>query len=695
VFIEDLSVDSMLYALTIRSPASSGSIESIEIAELPGEYTLITAKDIPGENWLDDFRVPILASSPLSYVGEAVALLAGPDLIKLDEFAARCIVKVKPSEPENTLLSETEDNFGKLIYRVGEPEKIYALTQLIISGTYSTGIQEHWYSEPHGALAILEEEKLTVHTASQWPFHVKRSLSGVLKIPDSNIDIVSTELGLHLDGKLYYPSLISCQAALCAYITGRPVKLMLTRSEDFRYSPKRNNSQIVIGSALGDKGKILGTEIQAIVDLGGQDLFAKEILAQTSLASLGLYRLGETNLEAAAVKSKLPPQGPMEGFGLSQGFFASEMHASRIADTLHQDPAEWRKSNCLSKSDTLPIGIPLKEEAPLAKLIDSAASMSDYYRKWASYELIRTNRKSRNWDDGELKEAKRGVGIAVAFQGSGSLYYGADKGIYGVELTLGKDGALEIKSSISPGAEENARIWRSVAGKILGVEESQINITCSSSGIDSGPAFLSRNIAVITQLVERCSEAIGKQRFRDPLPITVRHTVKPEIFPAWNNKEEDADSRAFSSPAWGAAVAEIEIDSISFNPRVRGIWLIVDGGRILSQARARSSLRIAAIQALNWASREQIIYKNGEIPQDIMQGYELPSPEEIPPIYIDFLSNDSAAPKGIGELPYSCIPAAFVQAVSQAMDHPFEKIPLKAEDVWEVEKYKKAEALAT
>jgi CO/xanthine dehydrogenase Mo-binding subunit len=685
----------MLYALTIRSPASKGSIEAIEMPELPDGYTLITAKDIPGENWLDDFRVPILACEALSYIGEPVALLVGQDIIKLDAYAAGSIVKVK-TEPGNTeSFSLEEENFGKLNYRAGETEKIYALSQLIISGAYSTGIQEHWYSEPHGALAYLETEKLTVHTASQWPFHVKRSLSGVLKIPDTQIDIIPTELGLHLDGKLYYPSLVSCQAALCAYITGKPVKLMLTRSEDFRFSPKRNNSQVVIGSVLGDKGKLLGTEIQTVVDLGGQDVFAKEILVQTSLASLGIYRLGATNLEAVAVKSNLPPQGPMEGFGMSQGFFASEVHASRIADTLRQDPAEWRKSNCLSTDDMLAIGIPLKEDVPLAKLIDSAASMSDYYRKWACYELIRTNRKARNWDDGELKETKRGIGIAIAFQGSGSLYYGADKGIYEVELTLEKDGGLEIKSSMSPGAEENARIWRSTAGNILGVEESQVKITYSLSGINSGPAFLSRNIAVITRLLEQCGEAIRKQRFRDPLPITVRRSVEPETFLAWNNKEEEADSRAFSSPAWGAAVVEIEIDPISFNPRVRGIWLIVEGGRILSPARAKQTMRLAAIQALNWASKEEIIYKNGEIPQDIMKGYELPTPEEIPPISIDFLSNDNAAPKGIGELPYSCIPAAFIQAVSQAMDHPFEKIPLKAEDVWEVEKYKKAEALAT
>jgi CO/xanthine dehydrogenase Mo-binding subunit len=170
----------------------------------------------------------------------------------------------------------------------------------------------------------------------------------------------------------------------------------------------------------------------------------------------------------------------------------------------------------------------------------------------------------------------------------------------------------------------------------------------------------------------------------------VRRFVRPDRFIAWNN--ENADSQAVSHLAWGTAVVEIEIDSVSLNPVIRGVWLAVDGGRILSQTRAVHSLKIAAIQALNWACREQIVYQNGAIPSEIIQEYDLPSPEEIPPIYINFLPNDDAPPKGIGELPYSCIPAAYVQAVSQAMDYPFEKIPLNAEDVREVEKRKKTDA---
>jgi xanthine dehydrogenase molybdenum-binding subunit len=95
--------------------------------------------------------------------------------------------------------------------------------------------------------------------------------------------------------------------------------------------------------------------------------------------------LAETSLEAVALKTNIPPQGPMEGFGMAQGFFASEMHASRIADALHQNPAEWRKSNCLSKNDLLGIGFVIRDNVPITELIESAAAMSAYYRERHSW----------------------------------------------------------------------------------------------------------------------------------------------------------------------------------------------------------------------------------------------------------------------------------------------------------------------
>jgi CO/xanthine dehydrogenase Mo-binding subunit len=691
MFVIDVSVKGMLYAQTIRSPVAKGRLVGIETPRLPNSYTLISARHITGKNQLEDLPVPIFASDELSYIGEPVALLVGPDEAKLEEFASQCVVTVEEKKPgfQNPPMPEEGVDLGRK-YNTGDFSTIVSGADTLLDGSYTTSIQEHWYSEAHGAVAVFRDGKLTIHTATQWPSHVKRSAAAVVKIDEDSVAVEQTDPGIHLEGKLWYPSLIACQAAAASRATGKPVKLMLTREEDFRFSPKRGAADIQICSIFDNKGTVLGTEIRPVINLGAQKAFAGELLDQTCLGCIGIYKLGKINLEGFAVTANIPPQGPMGGLGLSQGFFAAECHVSRIADSLRQDPAEWRKQNCLQKGGSLAIGVQLKDQVPIPQLIDTAAAMGDYYRKWASYELLRRSRNEADW---EIKaEPLRGIGIATAFQGAGFLY-NADKGAGGVELTLEKDGSLIIKTSILSSGEGSTRIWKDIAAEVLSVESDKVKIENGGTAPDSGPSGFSRNVTVITKLVEKCCQSIRKQRFRDPLPITVRRTVKPEKMIPWNGGEGEKpiDSAVFAHPGWGAAVVEIEIDPVSFQPHVRGVWLAVDGGKILSQVRARRSLKTAVIHALSWVSHEQIGYTGGKIPEDCFRRYSLLSTMEAPPVHIDFIFNDTAAPKGIGELPFSCIPAAYVQAVSQAMNHPFEKIPLGALDIWNAWQSKKTE----
>jgi CO/xanthine dehydrogenase Mo-binding subunit len=129
-------------------------------------------------------------------------------------------------------------------------------------------------------------------------------------------------------------------------------------------------------------------------------------------------------------------------------------------------------------------------------------------------------------------------------------------------------------------------------------------------------------------------------------------------------------------------VVEVEIDPITSVPLVRGMWLAVDGGRILSEERAAESLKFSMIHALNWASREELSYDQGAIARDGPVRYGLPRLQDFPPMEVDFLWGDTIIPKGIGDLPYSVIPAAYAQAVSQALDHSFEELPITARSIW-------------
>jgi CO/xanthine dehydrogenase Mo-binding subunit len=258
-----------------------------------------------------------------------------------------------------------------------------------------------------------------------------------------------------------------------------------------------------------------------------------------------------------------------------------------------------------------------------------------------------------------------------------------------VEITLNKDGTLEIKTSMVPSNDEILTMWKNTAAEVLSVDADAVRIVfASTEGVpDSGPDCLSRNITVITKLVERCCQSIRKQRFRDPLPLTVYRSYSPSKAQSWGGNNLDA--AALSHLSWGAAVVEVEIEPVNYTPKIRGVWFCVNGGRIFSEPKARRSLKHRVVQALGWASWEELHYVDGQIPIHYIYDYNIPPPRDIPPVQIDFIWNDSITPRGIGELPFSCVPAAYLQAVSQAMDHCFETIPLTPLDIWKAGKLKK------
>ncbi|MDR1253075.1 MAG: molybdopterin-dependent oxidoreductase [Treponema sp.] len=717
-FVEDIYPRHSLTGLTIRSPVAKGRLQSIECPKLPNTCSLITSADIPGDNRLKDSELPILAGDTLSYIGEPVALLLGPDRTMLEEYAERCKVIAEEETPVFEVHSIADDMvLARRDLRAGDTDAAFERAASIVRGDYSSGIQEHWYAEPVGAVAWLEQEDprggeksgkrsgktLVVHTATQWPFHVKRSVAQALKLEPALVRVESTVIGLHMDGKIWYPSLIACHAALGAWITEKPVRFILTREEDFHYSPKRNGAEISVSSALDERGEIIGAEINVTVNLGAYGVNSAEILDQTCLGSIGIYQFDNLKLSGVAVKTNIPPQGPFSGFGLAQGFFALEQHISHIADLRKQDPADWKKGY-LSQYGSLSLGLSFKEPVAGEQLLDTAAAMSDYYRKWASYELLRQGRRQRLSDEGnplwynwtERGETLRGIGIALGCQGNGLLYPGADKGHYGIVLTLEKDGGLEIKTSMVSSGDDHGRVWAAMASEILSIDEDMVRIINNAASPDSGPATASRNITVLTKLVEQACLAIRKQRFRNPLPITVRKIARPQKNPQWEERfpppaGSTLDAFSFSRPGWASAVVEVEIDPIEYIPRIRGVWMGVDGGKIFSEDRARRSLKVSTVQALGWAFREQISYTGGMLSQTQFSNYDIPSPGEIPPIHIDFIWNNTNEPKGIGDLPFCCVPAAYVHAVSQAMDHHFQSIPLRREDIWEAGKLKKTE----
>ena len=685
-YLEDVFPPDLQYAVTIRSPVAKGVIELIQFPDLPPGYSFLTAKDIPGTNKLDNTSMPILAEKNLSYIGEPVGIIIGPDKVLLEDLAGQFVVNVIETKP---VLSLEEDGENPIVREIliGDGNSTLSEDAKVVTGNYATGIQDHWYAEPSGAITWYKNktvdknkspsgETLIIKTATQWPFHVKRSVAMVLGMDPSFIMVEPTPLSIHLDGKLWFPSLLACHAALGTYITKKPVRFILNKEEDFLYSPKRCESKIDIATTIDENGKIKTALIDISVNLGAYEVNGNEILDQVCLGSMGNYVFENLRLVARTKRVNIPPQGPFSGFGLSQGAFAIERHVSKIAGLFDMDPSRWRKERAAFG----------KYQMIQDELIENAAKSGDYYRKWAAYELLRRCGREKTLEN---IENPRGIGIALGFQGNGLLY---DNEPCSVEVTLTKENILEIKANIiSP--EDYRGIWEKIAIEIINPASVKL---IKEDAPDCGPSCASRNITEITRLVSKCCQTIRKQRLASSLPITARRALKARdgtlldgVFTSPAGKALNAN--AFSKPAFACAVVEVSIDMFECVPKIRGVWLSVSCGKVISVHRAKRSLTRGAAQALGWAFAERVEYINGILPQDQYENFLILSPADIPPIYIDFIKDDNGETRGIGELPFACVPAAFSQAVSQAMDFDFNSIPLKRKEMMEMIRKRKME----
>jgi CO/xanthine dehydrogenase Mo-binding subunit len=679
VALSDLSFESMVHVATVRSPLPRGTLRSVTPPRLPAGYRLILPADIPGKNSIVSFgaAVSILAAERVSYRGEPVALVVGPDPLVAAELAKATVVDCEAEEAVQTWESfSSEQVVAKRVVVVGDPDLAFSISERSVEGVYRSGASEHLYSEPQGSLATFDYDKIAVWCATQWPYHVRDSVAMALGCKDEDVVVRPTKLGVHMDGKLWYPSLLSCHAALAAFIVRKPAKILLSREEDFLYSPKRARSSIALRAALDSSGRLSALDARVAVNVGAYAPLANETLSQVCLAAAGAYSCPNIRVEGYTVATNDPPMGAFGGLGASHAFFAAEATASRLATAAGLDPMEWKSRNVLKKGSLLITGDPLKDEPPFEAIAKRLADASDFNRKYACYELVRKRRSG--FADGPL----RGIGFAFAYQGAGSFLAGDSPNSYTVEVSLEKDLSLVIRTSAAACKESVRAIWKRTAALLLDIPFESVSVAApdTDKAPNSGPVTLSRGVTVVNRLVEKACGSIQKKRFRDPLPLVARSVYRVPKPIKWGDGK--VEGLPFDAASWGGAVVEVEIDPWTLEPEPLGVWLCVDGGPIVSKESAEASLRAGAADAIGLCVRERLDLSSGSVVEDEYLGYGLMSPADLPPIKIDLLEPDrKAKSRGIGELPFDTIPPAFLSAVAQAAGAPFHSLPVNPEDI--------------
>jgi CO/xanthine dehydrogenase Mo-binding subunit len=714
-YVDDLTRPGILHGATVRSTIPRGKILGIRFPERIAwdEFVIATAADIPGRNMVAMFLEdqPLLASDRVNHAEEPILLLAHEDRERLAEAVAAVEIEYEPLPPvfsiEDSLAlkeviwgSVEEGNanaFKRFHLELGEVDEAFANADFIVEGEYRTGAQEQLYIEPNGMIAEADAARVTVWGSMQCPFYVHRALKAMFALPDEAVRVIQTETGGAFGGKEDYPSILAGHAALLARKSGRPVKMIYDRAEDMAATTKRHPSRVRHRTAVSRAGKLLGCEIEVVIDGGAYATLSSTVCSRATIHAAGPYQWPAVRVDSSAVATNTPPSGAFRGFGAPQSLFAVERHMEKIAKVVGLTPEELRRRNFLATGGTTSTGQLLRDPVDLGALLDQALAASGYHEKKRLFAA--TNPESK---------IKRGIGFAAfmhgtGFTGSGERYLNSLVGLEGTP-----EGKVRVLVSSTEFGQGTNTILAQIAAEAMGADYDQVEVAQPDTAHvpNSGPTVASRTAMVVGKLVERAGHALvdtlrmagllagqyspaefcaavkGYCDRLGELKVYQRYEAPETIF--WDDQKYRGD--AYPTYTWAIYVAEVEVDMTTYTPRVTEFHALQEVGRVLHPVLAAGQIEGGVAQGIGYALYEKVVWQEGRMANNQMTNYIMPTSADLPPIHVHFaevpFAHGAFGAKGIGELPMDGPAPAILNAIEDATGIAFNEVPLMPEDVF-------------
>ena len=710
-YVDDMVLPNMLYGATVRSQIPRGRIKNIKFS--PGinwsEFVVVSAKDIPGKNCIslimDD--QPCLAQEAVNHPEEPILLLAHRDryvlakaveAVSIDYEPLPTVFTIEDSERCSEIIWGSNNTFKTYLVTKGDVDSVWKDAAYIVEGEYTTGAQEQLYIENNGMIASCDAgQGITVWGSLQCPYYVHKALMALCNLTADKVRVVQMETGGAFGGKEEYPSMIAAHAALLAVKSCCPVKMIYDRMEDMVATTKRHPSRTRHRTALSKDGKILGGEIEFIIDGGAYCTLSPVVLSRGTIHAGGSYFWPSVRIRAKAVATNVPPHGAFRGFGAPQSLFALERHMDHIAEVVGLSSVEIRRRNFLKPGQTTTTDQVVREEIDLNKLLDRALELSDYHKKRMSF--------SQNNSSGATR---RGMGIAAflhgaGFTGSGERYLSSVVGVEG-----GADGRLRVLVSSTEFGQGTKTVLSQIAAEALGLRYEDVTVAQADTTEvpNSGPTVASRTAMIVGKLVQLAALGIRQTLFSSG---TLKESYSPEEFRiacqnyvaahgpfrSWSHYEEPKGvfwddekyrGEAYAAFAWAVYIAEVAVDMVTYSVSVEDFVALQEVGKVLHPVLAQGQIIGGIAQAIGFALYENVAWQNGRMQNGQMTNYIMPTSADLPPIrvYFEELGNVHGAfgAKGIGELPMDGPAPAIVNAVKDALGVNFNSIPLLPEDIF-------------
>ena len=726
-FADDLALSRMAYAKVLRAQTPHAWVRGVDTrraAAMPGVYAVITGRDFRPVRFgimpMSQDEEPLCVER-VRFVGDPVAAVAAVD----EETAERAMHLIEVEyEPLPALMSIDQalrdgtpriheygdgHNIHKLVsLEFGDVEEGFAQADLVREDVFFFEGSTHLPMEQHAAVAQWTADgKLTLWSSTQTPHYVHRALGKVFDLPMSRIRVIATPNGGGFGGKSdpFSHEMVVCRLA---QLTGRPVKVTLTREEVFYTHRGRHPVLMWIKTGVRQDGEILAIHFRSYLDGGAYGSYGVASTFYTGALQTVTYKVARYRFEGCRVFTNKPPCGPKRGHGTPQPRFALEVHLDKIAADLGLDPAEMRRRHAVDEH-TKTVNHLTITTSGLRECIDRVVEASGWRAKF-----------------GQLPDG-RGIGFAASsyISGAGLPIYWNDMPHSGVVVKIDRGGGVAVFCGSTDIGQGSDSVLAYVVAEVLGIRPEDIRVVTADTDltpVDLG-SYSSRVTLMTGNAAKEAAEklrgllldAAAKKLGVSPADLEARDRRvfvrdDPEKHLAFDEAARLAEATygtlvaagSYTPPkraakfkgagvgptpaySYSACAVELQVDPETGEIRIERIWIAHDGGTAINPLLVEGQVEGSVYMGLGEALMEEQVFRHGLHKIPSMLEYKSPTTLETPEITTILVqTHDPEGPFGAkeaGQGPLLPVIPAIANAIHDAIGVRVDEVPITPEKI--------------
>ena len=734
-FADDIVLPRMLFCKMLRSHLPHALIKNIDTskaAALPGVLAVLTGKDLPIPYGI----LPVsqdehaLCIDKVRFIGDPVAAVAALDediafeamnLIEVEYEPLQTISSIDDAilidEPRIHEYGDGANIHKKVSLEFGNVDDGFAIADVVREDTFFYEGNTHLPMEQHAAVGNYDpDNKLTLWSSTQTPHYVHRALAKVLELPASHIRVIATPNGGGFGGKSdpFNHEVVVCKLSM---MTGRPVKVTLTREEVFYCHRGRHPVLMHVKTGVKKDGAITGMHFQSFLDGGAYGSYGVASTFYTGALQTVTYDVPRYKFQGLRAFTNKPPCGPKRGHGTPQPRYALEVQIDKIAEQLGLDPAAMRRQN-LVKPNTVTANYLRIGSMGLGECIDKIVDGSDWKDKFT-------------WDQNNRRLAfGKGIGIACSSYicGAGLPIYWNNMPQSGVQLRLDRQGGVCVMCGSIDIGQGSDSILAYIVAEVLGIDPFDIRVVTADTDLtpvdlgsySSRVTLMTGNAAI--QAAERARELLT-MAVAEKLSVPIENLTLAErrVFDVENPENGVSFAEAVvlaeskfgtigtvgsytpprspgrykgagvgPSPAYSysAAIAEVDVEPETGIVVVERVWIAHDIGKSINPMLVMGQVEGSVYMGLGEILMEEMAYReNRNVVHKFPSLLEYKSPTTLEMCDVKTYLIEDPDPNGpygakeVGQGPLLPVPPAVANAVYNAVGVRIDEVPITPEKV--------------